>query len=119
MSPQWTPCGARSREETGWRLREVLAELDPITYTGDDGLTRTEEDFIVRVDGDLAAPRLEAGKHTEYRWIGASDVADLFDAANPTPADDLMRAIITAGFDQGSRDRPGCITQTGSHALPA
>jgi 8-oxo-dGTP pyrophosphatase MutT (NUDIX family) len=85
-------------EETGWRLREILAELDPVTYTGDDGLTRTEEDFIVRVDGDLSAPRLEPGKHTEFRWIGASDVPDLFDAANPQPADDLIRAIITAGF---------------------
>ena len=87
-------------EETGWRLAAILGELEPLTYTGDDGLTRVEEDFLVRVDGDLDNPRLEPGKHTEYRWIGASDVLDLFDAAHPSPADDLMRSIITAGFDK-------------------
>jgi 8-oxo-dGTP diphosphatase len=86
-------------EETGWRLAAIVAELEPVTYTGDDGLTRTEEDFLVRVDGDLDRPHLEPGKHTEYRWIGPDDVPGLFDPDRPTAADDLIRALLTAGFD--------------------
>ena len=86
-------------EETGWRLDAILGELEPVTYTGDDGLTRVEEDFLVRVEGDLARPRLEAGKHTEYRWIGRHEVPDLFDPDRPTASDDLLRALLTTGFD--------------------
>ena len=86
-------------EETGWRLDAILGELGPVTYTGDDGLTRVEEDFLVRVEGDLGQPRLEAGKHTEYRWIGPDEVPDLFDPDRPTAADDLIRALLTTGFD--------------------
>jgi hypothetical protein len=47
------------------------------TYTGEDGLQRVETDFLVRVDGDLSRPRLEVGKHTEYRWLGPDDLAVL------------------------------------------
>jgi len=90
-------------EETGWQLATIVGELDPITYTGDDGLTRVEEDFLVRVDGDLNNPRLEPGKHTEYRWIGPDDVAGLFDPDRPTTADDLIRALLTTGFDLARR----------------
>jgi 8-oxo-dGTP pyrophosphatase MutT (NUDIX family) len=86
-------------EETGWRLESILAELGPVTYTGDDGLTRTEEDFLVRVEGDLERPRLEQDKHTEYRWVGPDEVAGLFDPDHPAASDDLMRALLTAGFD--------------------
>ena len=90
-------------EETGWRLSAILGELGPVTYTGDDGLTRVEEDFLVRVDGDLDNPRLEQDKHTEYRWIGPDDVAGLFDPDRPTAADDLIRALLTTGFDLARR----------------
>lgn len=96
------------QEETGWRLHSIVAELDPVTYTGDDGLTRVEEDFLVRVDGDLERPQLERDKHTEYRWIGPDDVPDLFDPDRPTAADDLIRALLTAGFDLARRS--GLIT---------
>ncbi|GAA0905404.1 NUDIX hydrolase [Virgisporangium aurantiacum] len=85
-------------EETGWRLAEVLVALDPMTYTGDDGRLRIEEDFVVRVDGDLASPRLEAGKHTEYRWITEAEVPDLFAGEPACLANDMMRALLTAAF---------------------
>jgi 8-oxo-dGTP pyrophosphatase MutT (NUDIX family) len=95
-------------EETGWHLATIVAELDPVTYTGDDGLTRVEEDFLVRVDGDLDNPRLEPDKHTGYRWIGADDVAGLFDPDHPTAADGLIRALLTTGFALARRS--GLIT---------
>jgi 8-oxo-dGTP diphosphatase len=90
--------GREITEETGWRLAEVLAVLAPVTYTGDDGHIRIEEDFVVRVDGDLANPRLEAGKHTAYRWITEDEVPDVLDGEPPSLARDLMRALLTDAF---------------------
>jgi 8-oxo-dGTP pyrophosphatase MutT (NUDIX family) len=57
-------------EETGWRLATILAELGPVTYTGDDGLTRVEEDFLVRVEGDLDRPRLGRCSLPASTWRG-------------------------------------------------
>ncbi len=51
-------------------MSEILGPVGEYHYAGDDGLARVETDWLVRVDGDLAAPVLEAGKHTEYRWLG-------------------------------------------------
>lgn len=62
------------KEETGWRLRRVetiLAEWD--WEAG--GVTRHETDYLVEVDGDLAAPVLEAGKHDASAWVGPEDLA--------------------------------------------
>lgn len=84
------------REETGWRISIVLGELGDHAYTGDDGLDRLETDFLVRVDGDLGRPRLEVGKHTEYRWIGPDDIAVLDE--NRGVDDGLMRQIVEQGF---------------------
>jgi 8-oxo-dGTP diphosphatase len=85
-------------EETGWELVEILASLDPIAYTGDDGHSRVEEDFLVRVDGDLGNPLLEAGKHTTYRWITESELPALF-ATEPRPlANEQMYALLLAAF---------------------
>lgn len=43
-------------EETGWALSHVLGLVGEYRYTADDGLTRVETDFLVRVDGDLSRP---------------------------------------------------------------
>lgn len=85
-------------EETGWRLTHVLAELPPVRYTGDDGLARVEEDFLVRVEGNLRRPRLAAGEHTEYRWITRDDL-DALVAGSDRPGDVLIRRLLAAGFD--------------------
>ncbi len=85
------------REETGWSVSIILGELGEHTYTGDDGLDRVETDYLVRVDGDLSRPRLEAGKHTEFRWIGPDDVAVLDE--NGGVDDGLVRQIAEQGFD--------------------
>ncbi|GAA4903731.1 NUDIX hydrolase [Streptomonospora salina] len=78
--------GALAREiaeETGWRLTAVVAELDHLVWTPDDGVRRHESDYLVRVAGDLSAPRLEPGKHTEFRWVGEQDLGLLHDSGNP------------------------------------
>ncbi|MBQ1048551.1 NUDIX domain-containing protein [Micromonospora sp. C51] len=83
-------------EETGWRVSEVLAEIGEYRYVGDDGLARIESDWLVRVDGELAAPVLEAGKHTEYRWLGPDDL-DLLDEHRDVN-DGLIRHIAERAF---------------------
>ncbi|MDA8368860.1 MAG: NUDIX domain-containing protein [Nocardiopsaceae bacterium] len=70
-------------EETGWRLAAVLADLYRLVWTPDDGIERHEVDYLVRVDGDLAAPRLEAGKHTEFMWVDEDRIGLLHDHRDP------------------------------------
>ncbi|QBI55919.1 NUDIX hydrolase [Streptomonospora litoralis] len=70
-------------EETGWRLTAVVAELDRLVWTPADGVERHEADYLVRVAGDLAAPRLEPGKHTDFRWIGEGELHILQESRDP------------------------------------
>jgi 8-oxo-dGTP pyrophosphatase MutT (NUDIX family) len=83
-------------EETGWQVSVVLATVGDYTYAGEDGLVRFETDFLVRVDGDLGRPRLEAGKHTEYRWLGPGELAVLDESAEVN--DGMIRRIAEDGF---------------------
>jgi 8-oxo-dGTP pyrophosphatase MutT (NUDIX family) len=70
-------------EETGWTLTGVVAELYRLDWDPGDGLTRHEVDYLVRVEGDLSAPRLEPDKHTEYMWVDESLVDRLHDHRDP------------------------------------
>jgi 8-oxo-dGTP pyrophosphatase MutT (NUDIX family) len=83
-------------EETGWTVSLVLGLVGEYRYTGNDGLDRIESDFLVRVDGDLSRPRLEAGKHTEFRWLAAHEVGVLDEGRDPD--DGLIRQIAEDGF---------------------
>lgn len=83
-------------EETGWQVSLVLGQVGEYRYTGNDGLDRIETDFLVRVDGDLSRPRLEAGKHTEFRWLTAAETAVLDE--NRHANDGLIRRIAEDGF---------------------
>src|SRR5690625_7301207 len=71
--------------ETGWRLPEVLDELDRLVWAPADGVQRHEADYPVRVAGGLAAPRLEGGGHTGVRWSGAGGLGVVGAGASPTP----------------------------------
>lgn len=71
-----TPAEALAREvteETGWRVRAVEAVVADWAWQL-DGVTRRELDYLVTVDGDLTAPRLEEGKHDAYAWVGPGDL---------------------------------------------
>lgn len=83
-------------EETGWTVSHVLGLVGEYRYTGDDGLERLETDFLVRVDGDLDRPRLEVGKHTEFRWLAEHEVG-ILDADRATD-DGVIRQIAADGF---------------------
>jgi 8-oxo-dGTP pyrophosphatase MutT (NUDIX family) len=83
-------------EETGWTVTRVLDTIAQYRWRGNDGLERLETDFHVAVEGDLGRPRLEAGKHTEYRWLGPTEVDLLME--NRDPGDDLLRTIVERAF---------------------
>lgn len=83
-------------EETGWRVSIVLATIGDHSYVGEDGLTRVETDFLIRVDGDLSRPRLEVGKHTEFRWIGRDEI-DVLDE-NRGVDGGAVKEIVRGGF---------------------
>ncbi|OON77964.1 NUDIX hydrolase [Streptomyces tsukubensis] len=61
-------------EETGWRLRRVLARVAHEEWTA-SGVRHIESDYVVEVDGDLSSPALEQGKHTEFAWIAAGEIS--------------------------------------------
>ncbi len=82
-------------EETGWSFvaaDELLLVEDWETPEPGGPRRRREFDFRVRVEGDLAAPRLEVGKHTEYRWVGADDLGVLDE--NRGADDGMVRRIV-------------------------
>lgn len=71
-----TPEQALAREleeETGWRLRRIEARIADWEWEV-DGVRRREWDYLVEVDGDLTAPRLEEGKQDRYAWVGPHDL---------------------------------------------
>lgn len=84
------------QEETGWRVSVIIGLVGEYTYTGNDGIERMETDFLVRVDGDLTRPRLEVGKHTEFRWLTESEIEVLDEHRDVN--DGLIRTIAEAGF---------------------
>jgi 8-oxo-dGTP diphosphatase len=76
-------------EETGWRVARILDRLPPIGWRGNDGYERVEQDFLVTVDGELTAPRLETDKHTAWQWV-TDDRLDLL-TDNRLADEDLVR----------------------------
>ncbi|MFW5420429.1 NUDIX domain-containing protein [Nocardiopsis sp. CNT-189] len=90
-------------EETGWRLTAIEAELFRLVWTPDDGVPRHEVDYLVRVEGDLSAPRLEPGKHTEFAWVGEDRLDLLRDHRDP--GEYFIADIVRLGL-RAARNRP-------------
>ncbi|MFJ5222467.1 NUDIX hydrolase [Streptomyces sp. NPDC088400] len=80
-------------EETGWRLRRVLARVAHEEWSA-DGLRHVESDYVVEVDGDLSSPELERDKHTEFAWITAEEVSLLDE--NSQGGSTFIKDVVTA-----------------------
>jgi 8-oxo-dGTP pyrophosphatase MutT (NUDIX family) len=79
------------REETGWKLRRIGQQIADWEWEY-DGVVRRELDYLVDVEGDLAAPTLEAGKHDAYAWVGLDNLELLMDGR--TDGDVRLRDIV-------------------------
>lgn len=84
------------REETGWSVDRVVADLGVMTWTGDDGTERHEIDYLVEVDGDLDGPVIEAGLHLDPRWVDREAALTLLDGSHPS--DELVRQVVDRAF---------------------
>ena len=91
-------CLAREvREETGWRVVRVMADLGTLTWTGDDGLRRQEVDYLVEVSGNLDRPQIEADRHLDPRWVNRQEALALLDGSHPS--DELVRPVVERSFE--------------------
>jgi 8-oxo-dGTP pyrophosphatase MutT (NUDIX family) len=79
------------KEETGWELRRIGAQIADWEWEH-DGVVRRELDYLVEVEGDLAAPRLEPGKHDACAWVGVDNLELLMDGR--TDGDHRLRDIV-------------------------
>jgi 8-oxo-dGTP diphosphatase len=105
VDPGESPLDALRREieeETGWWLRRVIAELGEMSWIGSDGVPRREIDYLVEVDGDLDAPRLEHPKHVEFAWVGLDDLDRLME--NRSPAETLVRDVVARGLREAAKE---------------
>ncbi|MFE0422143.1 NUDIX hydrolase [Streptomyces sp. NPDC058953] len=97
-------------EETGWRLRRVLARVAHEQWTA-NGLRHIESDYVVEVDGDLSSPELEQDKHTEFAWIAAEEVS-LLDQNAHRGGGAFIKDIVTAAHTwlaDASRESRGAL----------
>jgi RimJ/RimL family protein N-acetyltransferase/ADP-ribose pyrophosphatase YjhB (NUDIX family) len=78
-------------EETGWRLRRIEAVVAEWEWVV-GGVARHETDYLVEVAGDLARPRLEAGKHDAHDWAGPGNLDLLM--AGRTDGDRRLRDVV-------------------------
>lgn len=83
-------------EETGWHVSHILAELGETRYTGDDGIERIDQSYLVRVEGDLTRPRLAPAEHTQWRWVTELEYVAV--AHDGGPGDRLTGELLGNGF---------------------
>ena len=95
-------------EETGWRLASLGADVLRLDWEA-NGRAKREIDLLVRVDGDPSNPRLEAGKHTEFRWLEPDEIGILLEARDPDDTfvwEVVRRAFVRLGRLDGAMLEP-------------
>jgi 8-oxo-dGTP pyrophosphatase MutT (NUDIX family) len=90
------------KEETGWELRRVIAQIADWEWEY-DGVVRRELDFLVEVEGDLGSPRLEAGKHDAYLWVGVDDIEIMMQGR--TDGDARLRDVVASALQFNASTR--------------
>lgn len=70
-------------EETGWILRVVREQIG-VWQWSHGGITRLERDYLIEVDGNLAAPSLDRREHDAWMWLDSTALEIL---TEPTTGD--------------------------------
>ncbi|MEI8407010.1 MULTISPECIES: GNAT family N-acetyltransferase [unclassified Kribbella] len=94
LEPGETPEQALAREveeETGWKVRDIVWTVADWEWEW-EGRVRRELDYLITVDGDLARPRLEEGKHDAGDWVGPDNLDLLM--VDRTDGDRRLRDIV-------------------------
>lgn len=90
------------QEETGWRLADLGPVVEVIDWE-EGGVARREVDLLVTVDGDLARPLLERGKHSEGRWVTRAEAealaAERVAVVGTTGSDAWVFAVVRRAFE--------------------
>jgi 8-oxo-dGTP pyrophosphatase MutT (NUDIX family) len=86
-------------EETGWILRVVREQIG-VWQWSHGGITRLERDYLVEVDGNLAAPRLDRREHDAWMWVDSTALEILIE---PTTRDTRLRDVVQRGIDRMTR----------------
>jgi 8-oxo-dGTP diphosphatase len=88
------------REETGWRLRRLVRLIGVVDWEAEQaGTTRRFREFcfLAEVAGDLAAPRLEETKVTEFRWVRSGELELLRE--HRAPGDEALYELVKRGLE--------------------
>jgi RimJ/RimL family protein N-acetyltransferase len=94
LEPGETPEQALAREveeETGWTLRRIEAVIADWEWEW-DGVVRHELDYLIEVDGDLDAPRLQRDEHDASAWVGPDNLELMM--VGRTDGDRRLRDIV-------------------------
>jgi 8-oxo-dGTP pyrophosphatase MutT (NUDIX family) len=89
-------------EETGWALRELGAQIADWEWEH-EGVVRREIDYLVEVEGNLTAPRLEEGKHDAFAWVGLDNVELMM--RGRLDGDCRLREIVAKAIKFGPLDK--------------
>ena len=89
-------------EETGWTVRDIVWTVADWEWEY-EGRVRRELDYLITVDGDLARPRLEPGKHDASAWAGPGDLDLLM--VNRTDGDRRLRDLVAHAVRTRFTDR--------------
>ena len=60
-------------------------------------MERHEVDYLVEVDGELAAPQIEEHLHLDPRWVDRDEALALLSGAHRSDA--LLRPVIERAFE--------------------
>jgi 8-oxo-dGTP pyrophosphatase MutT (NUDIX family) len=80
-------------EETGWSVSRIGPIVADWTWEH-DGEWRREIDYLIQVEGDLSAPRLDEREHDAWAWVRLEDVDGVMPAESEVER--TLGAIVSA-----------------------
>lgn len=89
-------------EQTGWRLRRVEALIADWRWES-GGAVRRELDYLVEVEGDLTAPRLQTGTLDAHAWVGLDNLELMMEGR--TGGDRRVRDLVAKAVRTRITDR--------------